>query len=86
MAKFKLFDTVYIKPTNAVGMIIWVPDDVDIRDDYRTDMDGMQCGADLEPLELHHLAIKDIRIASRSVKYVYRYHEGLPQTGFEDWA
>jgi len=82
---FKLFDMVYIKPTNAVGMIIWVPDDADIRDDYRTDMDGMQCGSDLEPLELRHLAIPDVRIASRSVKYVYRYYDGLPQTGFEDW-
>lgn len=75
MAKFKLFDHVYIKPTNAVGMIIWIPDDVEVRDDYRTDMDGMQCGSDLEPLELRHLNIPDINIVpSSSVNFVRRYY------------
>jgi len=76
----KLFDHVYIKPTNAVGVVIWV-EDGNPHKECRTDTDGMQADVDLELLTLEHLKIPGLHIPHDHVKWAARYYPELPNIG-----
>lgn len=62
-SKYDLGDVVYIKSTNAIGVVLGCIDNV--REDLRTDMDGMQCFCDIRPATMEDFKIKDVRFTDK---------------------
>lgn len=57
--QFDLGDVVYIKPENAIGVVLGCIDHE--CEDLRTDMSGMQCFSDIELATKEHFELKDVR-------------------------
>lgn len=61
--KYDLGDVVYIRSTNAIGVVIGCIDNES--GELRTDMDGMVAFSDLELATPKHFQIKDVRFLDR---------------------
>lgn len=57
-SQYDVGDVVYIKPTNSIGVVLGCIDNV--REDLRTDADGMQCFCDIRPATMEDFKIKDV--------------------------
>jgi hypothetical protein len=60
---YDLGDVVYIKTTNAIGVVLGCIDEV--RENVRTDMDGMQGYCDIRPATMEDFKIKGVRFTDR---------------------
>jgi len=60
--EYELGQVVYIKSTNAIGVVLGCIDNK--HEELRTDMDGMRCFSEIQPATLEDFQIKDVRFAS----------------------
>ncbi|HSG31857.1 MAG TPA: hypothetical protein VLB82_09960 [Thermodesulfobacteriota bacterium] len=61
--KYHVGQVVYLKHTNAIGVVLGCIDSVG--EELRTDMDGMVCFDDLRPVKKGDFKIKDVRFIER---------------------
>jgi len=67
--KYDLGDVVYIRHTNAIGVVIGciAPETGELR----TDMDGMVAFSDIEPARKYHFNTSDVRVCDRLRKELF---------------
>lgn len=62
-SKYTIGDVVFIKSTNAIGVVIGNVNN--LREDLRTDMDGMQCFSNICPASLEDFKLKGVRFQDK---------------------